>query len=52
MLCKAENAIELAHNYQDRCGELKAEIITMKAQKLQLQAQVLKRNKNTIVLEK
>ena len=41
MLSKAENAKELACNYQDRCGELKAEIITMKAQKLQLQAQAL-----------
>ena len=31
---KAENAIELARNYWDRCGDLKVEIITMKALKL------------------
>ena len=41
MYSKAENAKELARNYRDRCGELKAEIIKMKAQKLQLQAQAL-----------
>ena len=32
MHSKAENAKDLARNYQDRCGEVKAEIITMKAQ--------------------
>ena len=48
---KAENAIELARNYRDRCGDLKVEIITMKAQKL-LQAQALEQKQNTIFLGK
>jgi len=45
MHIKVENAKEMAHNYQDKCNELKKDVMQMKVRNDQLHVQGVERQK-------